>query len=125
MTEISEAAKVEACERATTKDHAVFMVCDFESEESYAFVLHAFARFIQQVSDAAKEAQLNIGVNGNKVREHLAPFILPEPVDPLAEVLWGMDLTEVKDGAEKTAEVIRRALAKRGLKIVEATDAKG
>lgn len=100
MTEISEAAKAKAEElmrHQMGREH------------------NAFARFIQQVSDAAKVVakEISKSPDGNVnylADERLAPFILPEPVDPLAEAI----------SLSITADDLREELAKRGYKIVKA-----
>jgi hypothetical protein len=97
MTEISEAATAKARE-----------LCQFDHADQ-----NRVARFIQQVSDAAKEYD---GLTG------LAPFILPEPVDPALDALIE-DLRGCVADPERFAADMLRNLAKRGLKIVEATDA--
>lgn len=77
-------------------------------------------RLVQQVSDAAKVARMAIAASERDVAvELLAPFILPEPVDPLVEALKVLDATT--DSYESEATIIRAELAKRGLKIVEAS----
>jgi hypothetical protein len=83
---------------------------------------NALARYIQDVSDAAKEASSyarGAAYSIPAVSETLAPFILPEPVDPLAEavasVLAGF---ENHRHAESYAKAIRLKLATRGFKIV-------
>lgn len=73
------------------------------------------ARFIQQVSDAAKEAVVYLPPRGaGRSWEALQPFILPEP-DPLLGVVE----EAIAGTAEKGAVQLREALAKRGLKIVK------
>ena len=107
MSEISEAAKLKACELMLAEPHS----------------LTAFARYIQQVSDAAKAVRRAQGAHtvSSFIKSLVAPFILPDPVDPLDECIreaihdcGGSYLGTGYDIA------LRRALAKRGLKIVEA-----
>ena len=115
MADVSEAAKARALEMLwregvpQTKEYV---------QTTYGFL--ALARFIQEVSDALKAVNAaNTGI-GIKLPESLAPFILPEPVDPLVEAMrdcgWNSD-------AEADAGALREVLAKRGLKIVEADHA--
>jgi len=72
MGEISEAAKAKA-----------HQMCDGHHTANERRV----ARLIQDVSDAAKAADATADLNGfaprSVLRQHFAPFILPEPVDPL------------------------------------------
>ena len=84
-------------------------------------IANRFARFIQDVSDAAKEGvrQLRIPhaqhIDCFAAADRLAPFILPDPVDPAEQLA-----TELFDNGYKFhAESIRQALAKRGLEIRE------
>lgn len=71
MTEISEAAKLKAQE----------VVGGWTADG----LLERVGAYIQQVSDAAKELadQGTINLSEQVVRDELAPFILPDPVDPL------------------------------------------
>lgn len=103
MTEPSEAAKAKADELWQRGSDAGWTPGD------------TIARFIQQVSDAAKRVANTHGEG--EVPDALAPFILPEPVDPLVE--WFC--TEATMTAPECAADLRDFLAKRGLKIVEAS----
>lgn len=82
MTEISEAAKAKAEELVASH----WGDCP-PGMPGIDVQLSAFARFIQQVSDAAKSVLVIAGdkycANGDMVSTNLAPFILPDPVDPL------------------------------------------
>jgi len=122
MADISEAAKAKAKELLAGVPKAWF-------EEE-------FARFIQQASDAAKEAQRNLSHHDNctccadepgcgcgvsNAQLVLEPFILPDPVDPLQEALHSFCPNDLSLYAGNTgARVFLDNLAKRGLKIVEA-----
>lgn len=98
MTEISEAARTRAYEITSSPGGRGLSLVE------------NLARFIQEVSDAAKDAN-ETGV--------LDRFILPEPVDPLVEAI-GTALGQMRGiyGKEDLAPLVREALAKRGLKIV-------
>lgn len=102
MTEISEAAFAEADRHVSTIP---------AGEGANGLYRHAFARFIQQVSDAAKAVSAHYGEP-----THMAPFILPEPVDPLAE--W-FAVDEDILSPQECAASLREHLAKLGLKIVK------
>jgi hypothetical protein len=87
VTEVSVQAKLRACELANSEDQFVGPFeprhCDGDAYPP----LTALARYIQQVSDAAKAvdgrlAELGIA-DASSTRGLLAPFILPDPVDPL------------------------------------------
>jgi hypothetical protein len=77
MAEISEAALNKAIDLANAADHTVRWTYNDLSQSP---ALDALARYIQQVSDAAKEI---VPFGGQRASELLTPFILPEPVDPL------------------------------------------
>lgn len=74
MTEISEAAKA----KATT----MMNVDEYVTRDN-------IASFIQQVSDAAKVVAHHYDRPSSisLAHAHLAPFILPEPVDPLDTIV--------------------------------------
>lgn len=75
------------------------------------------ARYIQQVSDAAKRALERTNPCHRISAEHeLAPFILPEPVDPLLAVLRAFVADD--EVPQSDADSFRAALAKRGGRIV-------
>lgn len=76
----------------------------------------AVATLLQEVSDAAKEVSCNWAIP-NGLQERLAPFILPEPVDPLMDFLEAQGFKRY----EGDTKVVHKELAKRGLKIVEAS----
>ena len=104
MTEISEAAKERRRQLGTEYP-----------EDSYDTI---FARYIQQVSDAAKVADAALQREGfaryEDCRVRLSPFILPDPVDPLEDVFReGGFIGEPK----AVARCVREELAKRGLEI--------
>ena len=119
MTEVSEAAKARAAELMNAVSQSGVQHWDIGSvsdalnrpPDVYPSVT-AFARFIQDVSDAAKEV---VACDGDQFGD-LAHFILPEPVDPLAEALRELG----EEYPEKTAERLSRLLARRNLKIVPA-----
>jgi hypothetical protein len=79
------------------------------------------AHFIQQVSDAAAAVRGGLSETHQPI---LAPFILPEPmepVDPLVEAVFNvLSGFEGREHAESYARTIRKHLAQRGMKIVEA-----
>ncbi len=104
MSEISEAAMAKACEF-------------FDPWRMPPGIRDNVAEFIQQVSDAAKASAGLAGGNGRgqAIRNNLAPFILPDPVDPL--VLVCSDLFD--NGHLFHADKMRDILAKRGLEIRE------
>jgi hypothetical protein len=74
MVKISEAAVQKAFELAKERGHA----------DIPCSAIEALAAYIQQVSDAAK----NYGP-----KSLMAPFILPDPVDPLEELGHGCIVT--------------------------------
>lgn len=81
----------------------------------------ALARYIQQVSDAAKEVSGTLDPASDRVnRKILAPFILSDPVDPLGEALCEIYAGLARVDVMHDAARLRELLTKRGLKIVEA-----
>lgn len=125
--EISEAAKLKAVEIMNGGQADVFHV------EGWLGL--NVARYIQQVSDAAKKATGVLSIIGTSrteqdAKDRLAPFILPDPVDPLKAAMdaayEGKNFYRLED-ADKArsafADAVREELAKRGLQIVEAPDA--
>lgn len=120
MSEPSEAAKAKACELLGVDP---MEPTDFNQwrDGCYAHAARTLARFIQQANDAAKEvsSRFDDSLPRHKweVRTNLAPFILPEPVDPLVEA---MDEVLNLSNPQVAATNLRLALAKRDLKIVEA-----
>lgn len=100
MTEISEAAKARWVELVHAANCDPFL---------------AAHRLVQEVSDTAKAAVSLTSEPRMALCDRLAPFILPEPVDPLVEALRA----SVAD-PEQFAAKLRDNLAKRGLKIVKA-----
>lgn len=118
MGEPSGQAKVRACELANANTHPGHDFWRSERIRSDLPMAWAFARFIQDVSDAAKAVDSNLarcynGPNIDSARDTLAPFILAGPGDPLEEVLARWRFTE------RDVENVREELAKRGLSIVE------
>ena len=104
MVEVSEAAKAKASELLRN------IVPGFEPD---------VCAFIQPVSDAAREAsdqfaRLPASLPCIAARNALAPFILPDPVDPLEEALRAAGYGVFPDDLAR----VKEALAKRGLKIV-------
>ena len=87
------------------------------SEGTSTMLARTFARFIQEVNDAARASKALAPPNADSSRP-LGPFILPEPVDPLL----GVAEEAMVGTAAETAIRLRAELAKRGLKIVEAAD---
>lgn len=117
MTEISEAAKAKAYSLLLAQyETRQFAPPSRDTHEASAGG-RAFACFIQEVSDAAKAATRNAAKYPDIAEEHLAPFILPEPVDPLIEAYQA---AYVPDAAGSTMARLQTELAKRGFKIVEA-----
>ena len=102
MTEISEAAKAKARD---------FLLGGTLSPHDLV------ARFIQEVSDAAKE--LDVASVPSLRRVKIRPFILPEPVDPL-ETALNEALIASEAYHHASPDLVRRVrenLAKRGLEI--------
>lgn len=119
MTEISEAAKLKACELINdglTRGHIAYEAA-LVRWESWPVGL-AFARYIQQVSDAAKACVKSNAVD--KAEHWLSPFILPDPVDPLAVIIKAAFRDAYGHADQRSLERLTAALARRGLKIVEA-----
>lgn len=81
--EISEAAYIKAHD-AAYDDQLDAPVAQKVQDMKDSYIGTAFARFIQEVSDAVKRAKGNRSPEADEI---LAPFILPEPVDPLLEEL--------------------------------------
>ena len=110
---ISEEAWEEAIRRC--------QVVEYPTSDIAAICKCAFARFIQEVSDAAKVASDQFATHPASApcigaRNALAPFILPGPVDPVKEAL-----AETYGGAApEFVSAFHAAIAKRGLKIVPA-----
>lgn len=110
MSEVSEQAKVKACE--------------LMAEDGLGL-----ARYIQAVSDALKDTFSGkaIAIGREYWAEKLSPFILPDPVDPLE--LAGRAVIEKHRAGGADADAIggdrlflhdlATELAARGLKIVE------
>jgi hypothetical protein len=99
MTEISEAAHRRAVDLG---------MAETEISPDKSWAVTAFARYIQAVSDAAK-ASRDHGVT-EEAWDALAPFIVPDPVDPLDEA-WA-SANACSNPKEWMGE-----LAKRGLEI--------
>lgn len=76
----------------------------------------AFASYIMQVSDAAKELGFPEGSIGHEI---LAPFILPEPVDPL-DALASHMAGELDVSVSTAKQAIEQLVATGLIKIVEA-----
>jgi hypothetical protein len=118
VSEISEAAKAKArdlmVEARNTGYASAWTVgqCEASAPDSFK----ALARYIQQVSDAANAVLCALGEPKSYHEAHLAPFILPDPVDPLVEAL---ELSHVHYSSEENAAALRAELAKRGLEIRE------
>jgi len=109
MVEVSEAAKARADE----------LLGDWIAVGISLDIRNRFARYLQEVSDVAKD----IAKHGLKpgMKSALSDLILPEPVDPLESALreaWGEHWAE----GGKGLSALRAVLAKRSLKIVEASD---
>lgn len=128
---ISEAAKLKACELASElaggNGYAVEKM--FLPNGLWDSRLHALARFIQQVSDAAKgvcrtlDLAMPTKLAADEEKKALAPFILPDPVDPLLARMIDVLLTdEANDFGDEPGlmRAIETALAKANLKIVQA-----
>ena len=80
--------------------------------------------FKQEVSDAVElsiDRSGHDGLRAGHINEYLGRFIIPKPtVDPLAAALAECEGgTKPGPGYDHDAKVLREALAKRGLKIVE------
>lgn len=74
--------------------------------------------FRQEVSDAVERAIDDCGHDGMRkahISSRLARFIITKPADPLVEALNELDWC----APEKASDLLRAALAARGLKIVE------
>lgn len=122
MADVSEAAKAKACELINAGiTFEQFLVWNVENIDERNSLALSFARFIQEVSDAAKAARDNHW-DYIPTLNKLETFILPEPVDPLYEALFAVVELGRYDTREQT-ELLRAELAKRGLKIVEASNA--
>ena len=97
------------------------------SIEAHARVIAEFEAFKREVSDAVESdvaTQIERGVEP-RFRTNSVRFILPKPVDPLAEC-FSEALTGTAANAASyrdEAQDFRAALAKRGLKLVEVGDA--
>lgn len=124
MAEISEAAKARAAALFNENNgDETWLVTDFG--RGYP-TFDAFARFIQEVSDAAKEVVPlctdwvgNTREIGERCAAKLAPFILPEPADPLEDALACCGLFIDSSDWTENARLFRSALRDHGLKIVE------
>jgi glycine/D-amino acid oxidase-like deaminating enzyme len=123
MGEVSEAAKRKAAElfNACGSPYRLITVDDVDRDRRAL----ALAEYIQAVSDAAKGLVDQLSWSSHAQADadnHLAPFILPEPDDPFVEciklILGGF---EGERHAREYADSLRKAMAKRGLRIVEAT----
>lgn len=98
----SEAAKRKACELANAQG------CRWAPDEPTP-QLYALALYIDGVSEAVKSAINACGhdaIRKAQIRGSLARFMLPDPVDPLEEILGRV-----------TAKQLRAELDKRGLTI--------
>lgn len=87
MTEPTEAAKARAVELANKNigdGPGCWLIEDCEAENT----LHALARYIQQVSDAARATASNEW--HGQIHASLIPFILPPDPDPLEEAAHGI-----------------------------------
>lgn len=122
MTEISEAAKAKACELMNSAYAAEGGGTDLwtrPTDDGHHAVL-AFARFIQQVSDAAKGCCQWFELPALNTR--LAPFILPEPVDPLKPLGIATSIPTIDPvwsaGWNSCLEEVRKQIEDRGLQIL-------
>ncbi len=119
MSEISEAARAKAGELLLHLNHHDNCTAspDHPGECGCGLVqdFAKVARFIQQVSDTAKFLRDYSGSSAVTV-ERVAPFVLPEPVDPLYEALHAVVELGRYDTREQT-ELLRGELKARGLEI--------
>lgn len=127
MVEISEQAKVRACELANASEPTANWRPYQLEPNSGVYVsgsMRALIALVQQVSDAAKEA-FHLIQRGEGGAREIAPFILPDPVDELlVEALATFSRAPGSAshcGNDRRATVLRAALAEHGLKIVEAS----
>ena len=115
MSDISEAAKLKACEWANAQSMLGPVVLPDCVGREASPIITGFARYVQQASDTLKGIVDDYGVSSPQYKT-LAPFILPDPpADPLVEALKPL----VCD-ADIFAGELRYNLAKRGLQIVPA-----
>lgn len=113
MSEVSEAAKLKAKELVGA-EHKMLLGVD-----PGVSAMAALARYVHQASDAAKAVRTYVhsDFTDHPSLDLLAPFILPDPVDALVEVLR-FEESEIHASYEKRAAFIRAELAKHGLQIV-------
>jgi len=116
MSEISEAAKVKACELANVARVGQYGSTAFNWRDMATNdpEIVAFARYIQDVSDAAKAVLSGLGEPLSYHEAHLAPFILADPVDPLEQAMRALEWCNT----DMLAADLRTELTARGLKIV-------
>jgi hypothetical protein len=108
-------------------DKAMELASDVLPEHGVAYISRrdaqrAVADLLFEVSEAVKAARAE-QVPGAPltlaVMQHLERFILPDPVDPLADAIEALRKGPLREATSLATE-LREALAKRGLKIVAA-----
>jgi hypothetical protein len=109
--QITEAAKSRVLELMRSEPEGVLWSAVAE---------HALARFIMQVSDAAKEIVAAGGYcqtkDGRFFEDVLAPFILPDPVDPHEQAIIEVISRWSEDDGYFATDAIRDAF-KRGIEL--------
>lgn len=91
--------------------------CEFTLGKNYR---RAFALHLDEVDRVAREIKRWRAQQGpDNLEEIIAPLMLPDPPDPLAEIL---ELTQVYYSSEENAKALRAELAKRGLEVREISD---
>lgn len=91
------------------------------SIEAHARVIAEFEAFKREVSDAVEDYYGEY--RKDLMHPLLSRFILPKPVDPLAEAVKDCGYATLDAIEPEFAADLRAALAKRGLKLVETGDA--
>ena len=127
MTEIEKKALALLNECAGTEVHGGWGTFDPNLTPCTRALCRAIEQheaFKQEVSDAVElsiDRSGHDGLRAGHINEYLGRFIIPKPtVDPLAAALAECEgVTKPGPGYDHDAKVLREALAKRGLKIVE------
>lgn len=121
MVEPTHEAKQRACDLANAARIVPHNTLYTPSDCNSTVSMLAFAEYVQQVSDAAKEALRSPDVPvraAGAIHGHLAPFILPEPVDPV-EVLARQMVAELDVSITTAKKAITNLVAAGLIKIVE------
>ena len=107
----------EPTDEAHKRRHELIGVTWQTGEPWHVATARAFSLYIDEVDRVAREIKRWRAQQGpDNLEEIIAPLMLPDPPDPLAEIL---ELTQVYYSSEENAKALRAELAKRGLGVRE------